>query len=385
MPNRSIKTRPAKPYKDFPLFPHLSGQWSKKIKNKLCYFGPWEDWEAALKRYKREHDDLQLGLVPQREEGYTVKNMIDGFLWHQEQRKNSGEITARTFENYRDIGLLMADTLGRTRVVSSLRPGDFAKMRLALGSGGSPATLKVKIGYVKAFFAWAHRNEEIDRLPKYGDSFVKPSKLAIRRARSAKGKRLLAPEQIRSLIDTAKPRFKAAILLGINAAFGNSDIAEIRHRHLDLKKAWVDFPRPKTGIERRCPLWPETVQALREAIALRSDPADPVDADRVFLTIHGRPLVRFNGKTWADTVGVSFRQLCIDAGIYQSGLGFYWLRHTWRTQADSTRDFPACDRIMGHSANDMATEYREEIADERLKAVSDHVHAWLFGQKGGAS
>ena len=381
MPNRSIKAKPAKPYKDFPLFPHLSGQWAKKIKGKLHYFGPWEDWEEALKRYKRECDDLQLGLTPQRADGFTVKNMIDGFLTLKQQQFRAGEVSERTFENYKDIGVLMADTLGRTKHVSGLRPGDFAKMRLALGSNKSPSTLRVKIGYVKAFFAWAHRNEEIDRLPRYGDAFAKPSKLAIRKARAAKPKRLLTPEQIKGLIDGANPRYKPAILLGINCAFGNSDVAEIRDHHLNLKCGWVDFPRPKTGIDRRCPLWPETRQALREALKLRPEPLAPEDTDRLFLTVQGRPMVRFSGKTWADQVGVNFRALCIATDIYQTGMGFYWLRHTWRTIADATRDFPACDLIMGHAPNDMASEYREEIADDRLQAVTDHVHGWLFGAK----
>jgi len=29
----------------------------------------------------------------------------------------------------------------------------------------------------------------------------------------------------------------------------------------------------------------------------------------------------------------------------------------------------------------MAGEYREHIEDERLLAVDDHVHRWLFGDK----
>ena len=56
----------------------------------------------------------------------------------------------------------------------------------------------------------------------------------------------------------------------------------------DLDNGIIDFPRPKTGIPRRCPLWPETVEALREALALRPEPKRPENAGLVFVTQRGQ-------------------------------------------------------------------------------------------------
>jgi integrase len=55
------------------------------------------------------------------------------------------------------------------------------------------------------------------------------------------------------------------------------------------------------------------------------------------------------------------------------------LRHTFRTVADATRDFPACRAVMGHADNSMDAAYTESIDDSRLVAVVDHVRQWLFG------
>jgi hypothetical protein len=45
--------KPEKPTADFPLFAHATCRWAKKVAGKLISFGPWDDPEGALRRYKQ--------------------------------------------------------------------------------------------------------------------------------------------------------------------------------------------------------------------------------------------------------------------------------------------------------------------------------------------
>jgi hypothetical protein len=72
-------TRPGKPFPDYPLFAHRNGQWAKKIRGKLHYFGPWSDPRGALLRYEKEKDDLAAGREPRPDEpsdALTVHQMV---------------------------------------------------------------------------------------------------------------------------------------------------------------------------------------------------------------------------------------------------------------------------------------------------------------------
>jgi integrase len=179
------------------------------------------------------------------------------------------------------------------------------------------------------------------------------------------------------MLDAAGPQLKAMILLGINAGFGNEDVATLPTQALDLKAGWAVFPRPKTGIERKCTLWTETVAAIQEVLALRPRPKDEAHADKVFITKYGMP---WSSETYGTAITHETSKLLKEIGIKRPGVNFYALRHTFETVGGESKDQVAVNAIMGHDDGSMASVYRERISDERLIAVADHVRTWLFGK-----
>ena len=147
---------------------------------------------------------------------------------------------------------------------------------------------------------------------------------------------------------------------------------------MDLERGWVNFPRPKTGIARRCPLWPETVAAIRAAIESRPTPADYPTCPLVFLNSRGLAWVRETQRSHTDLISVQFTRLLERLGFHRTGLGFYTLRHVFRTVADAARDHVAVDAIMGHADPTMGAVYRERLDNARLEAVVKVVRNWLF-------
>src|SRR5262249_13469744 len=144
------------------------------------------------------------------------------------------------------------------------------------------------------------------------------------------------------------------LLLGINAGFGNADCGNLPLSAVDLEAGWINYPRPKTGINRRCPLWPETAAALREALARRPEPRDPKDAGLVFLTQKGSSWAK---QTSDNPLSKEMLKLLRRVGINGSR-NFYVLRHTFRTVADEAKDQPAADFLMGHESTHMSSHYR---------------------------
>jgi integrase len=385
--------RPKKPYPDFPLTPHPCGAWQKKIRGRIYYFGRWgrmvngkmeriegDGWEAALEEYKRVADDLHAGRTPRVNwDALTVAELCNRFLTAKLRKLEAGEIGPRMFQDYRDTTDLIVSAFGKARPVADLAADDFEKLRAAMAERCGPVRLGNLITRVKSVFKYGTDNGLIEKPVRFGSEFRKPDKAVLRRLRANAGEKMLEADQLRAIIGAAGQPFKAMILLGVNCGFGNHDCATLPLAALDLDGGWADFPRPKTGIPRRCPLWPETVAAIREALLTRPAPKDGADAGLAFLQRSGRRWVRDTEKSRSDNLSVRFMELLRGLGLHRDGIGFYTLRHVFRTVADGARDPVAIDLIMGHSDPSMGAHYRERVEDDRLLAVADHVRRWLYG------
>jgi integrase len=378
-PTRTTPTRkPRKPHPDFPLFAHAAGVWAKKVKQRLHYFGPWADPERALQRWLEQKDDLLAGRTPRpKTEGTTLRDLANRFLTAKKQLADIGEITIRTYMDYFTTCRSIIAILGKDKLLADLGGDDFDHLRRCLAKTRGHVALGNEINRVRILFKFAYDSGLIDHPIRYGASFKRPSRKVIRIARGKAGPPMFEAAELRAIIDAAKQPMKAMILLGINCGFGNSDIANLPVKALNLQSGWARFRRPTTGVDRRCPLWPETTAAVQEAIANRPTPKNDNDAGLAFITKYGQGWT--GSTTTARPLSAEFRKLLTKLGLHRNGLGFYALRHGFETIGGDSRDQVAVDAIMGHSRNDMASVYRERIDDARLVAVAEHVRTWLYG------
>jgi len=350
----------------FPLTLHATGQYCKKIRGKIYYFGT--NKQQALNNYLEQAAYLNRGEAkPSRSTGnsLSLKMLCNLYLEHQESRATVGEIKLRYVYDQILILRRFARFIGANRPVSKIVTMDLQNYRRRLIKDGKTASsVNGHISIVKAMFHWAVDNEIIDHSPRLR---------AVKKITPKKGDRPTFTEhQIQTLLEFANIQMKAMIWLGLNCGFGCTDCAELKWKDLDLENGRVRFPRGKTGIDRNLPLWPETIQALREI---------PHKGELVFYTQRGNPWVRAIRRkekdgtekyTKDDAISKEFSKLMKKAGVkVEKGVGFYSLRRTAATLTARSGDPFAVQRLLGHADLKMATTYVQDVSEQTDRAINN--------------
>jgi integrase len=242
----------------FPLTFHPTGQYCKKIKGKIYYFG--SDRKEALQRYLDQATYLhghQKNLQKPTDDNMTLKRLCNMYLKYQYSKIQANDLTARHHNDQIDSLNKLMSFLGQGRKVKSISTLDLQNYKRKLQkSYGSICRLNLHISIMKAMFHWARKNEILKNIPNID---------AISRGKIIHQERFtLTSEQITKLLSVADVKMRAMIWLGLNCGFGCTDCAELKWTDLDLVNARVKLPRRKTGISRDLPLWPETVKSLEK-------------------------------------------------------------------------------------------------------------------------
>ncbi|MEM1208417.1 MAG: hypothetical protein AAGI54_04040 [Planctomycetota bacterium] len=353
-------SRPAWPYPELcRLIAHANGQWVFNYRGTRFSFGPWDDVVGALKRAEHEMPLILLGKHPRQETRRGLPNVetaIDLFLTSREP-----DVVATTLDGYRVALARLASVCGRKRI-DKVGAEDYDQLKQA-AKGRSPITRRIDLVIIRMFAKWCVKRFGVG--PDV-DSFELPTAIAIRRQRAGLDERLPEPGEVRKLIEAAKaknrrhrvePDLLALVLLPINGGYGPTDLC-VLNRSV-IRDNIIDHRRNKTYALRRCPLWPETIEAIA---------ACPHTANGDVFNINDPKVVGRRFKRLAQRAGVDIRP--------------YDLRYAFSTYAEECIT-PGADHakriVMGHVIDGVSEGYVRRFPDAKLWAVVNHVRSVVLG------
>ena len=348
----------------FPLTLHPTGKYCKKIKGKIRYFGT--DKKKTHEKYLAQAACLygaQRLVHKTSNDKMTLKQLCDLYLHYQNSRVLVGAITAKHYNDLiGSLSRLMA-FLGQGCRIESISTLDLQNYKRKLqGSYASVDRQNLHMGLMKDMFHWARKNDVLESIPNI-DAISKDRVVH-------KEMYTFNPQQIRKLLSASDVKMKAMIWMGLNCGFGCTDCSRLQWKDLDFKNNRVTLARKKTGVGRNLPLWPETIQALKEV---------PKSGTFVFVTSKGHPWVRTTVTTndkgepkyiYDNRITTKFSRLMKKVGIHApKGTGFYTLRRTAATIASRSGDPFAVQKLLGHVDLTMATRYVQDVSEQTDRVI----------------
>ena len=351
------------------------GRWRKQIDGKMRYFGRVNP--KSVNRSYRDAELRYLNFLADREVKFpveikisklTVEDFGEKYLQSCYTRYERGDISATWFEKIRIsvchfIEYLQADML--LSKLNELTLDDYRNYTLSLPISTSTNksislwTAKSRLDIIKLMIKWGYQMALIDQLPRNLDGF---SKVSIPEPTVNRFSR----EEIKLLYREASERTKMFILLGLNCAFGQTDISDLRVGEVSIETGRITRKRSKTGIQCQYKLWPLTNEMLRTYGNIDGKPND-----RVFLSAKGLPLVReyFVDDKFRreDSIRRAFTRLMKKTKV-PNGRGFYSLRKTAASEIEAI-DPAVTEMFLAHSEKGMKRHYAERDWARMDKAI----------------
>src|SRR5690606_31814272 len=107
--------------------------------------------------YELQRDDLYAGRTPRTPtDQLTVGALCNRFLYSKELLRDNGEITPRTFNDYRRCCDRIVNEFGGGRIVIDLAGDDFENLRQTIADKYGPVRLSSEIAMSKMVFRYGY-------------------------------------------------------------------------------------------------------------------------------------------------------------------------------------------------------------------------------------
>lgn len=301
-------------------------------------------------------------------EGLTLSGAVERYKEKIDADKATGELSVANCNRQKaSLSAMM-----RHMADQSLRgvgyeqlAGAVAAIKNRAVTGYAADTIQTHVRDIKLFFSWLEDCGHWRAAFKLGSVFRlrKHKLLTLNESRRlTQGQDVFSPEELTKLYAVASVTQRLYILLGLNLAATQQQIADLQTAdiHLDADPPYVEFIRSKTrhvgsGTLGHYELWPETAQLLEKR--LKKTPKTP--EGWALLTTEGERMVRWqpNGSR-CDPLLMSWKKLLASSDLPQERrLTFKYLR---KTIADLVLRYsdPATQQLMlAHARKSMAARH----------------------------
>lgn len=271
--------------------------------------------------------------------------------------KSERGLSPHTQRAYRyTLGQLLQHLESRGRTFATTRRIDLRSFLFAIGKGRSSATLARHIACVRTFFRWMLREGHVER--SVADLMETPRV-------GRRLPRVLSVEEAAALFASAPvdvPALRDAALVEVmyGAGLRVAEVEGLDRDDVDLARGLVRVRRGKGGKERRVPLGPPGVDAVRRYLD-----ATPAAGPALFLNARG-------GRLRARSMRRIVKRLGLRSGV--SAVHPHALRHSYATHMlDAGADLRSIQELLGHASLSTTQRYTH-VSVQSLIGVYERAH-----------
>ena len=252
----------------------------------------------------------------------------------------------------------------KVKTVSELTADHFRRYRDAVykkGKRHAPSWTNNRFTVVTSVLRYAlTEGNDIENLQRA----VTYSRMLRKKKKASTNPKPIKRKYFEQLLEAADTKWRAILLLSLNAAFYPVDAATVKKSDIDIRRKTLRNERTKTGVPRIAALWDRTIEAIQAYLK-----EEPHKSAYIFVADEGQP---YTSKHLARV----FREKVRAAAKVPDTVSFDMLRDGAQTAAiEGGAEEQHAEMLLGHRAGgtkDNYTKRKPSMVRDACQAIEKH-------------